>query len=165
LVLSLPYTPSHYGTFEADVATVIAASLEETGVIQVNIESLEWGAYLGQMSSGAFGMFLLGWHPDYLETSNFLGPWTTDGPESMGTYFNHHPNYQAYKEIMNVARATVDETKRAALYRSIQILSTYDVPWIPLWSMTDEMVTARQPDVKGLKLDVTMDIDIWNISK
>lgn len=165
LVLSLPYTPSHYGTFEADVATVIAASLEETGVIQVSIEALEWGAYIDQMSSGAFGMFLLGWHPDYLETSNFLGPWTTDGPESMGTYFNYHPNYQAYKEIMNVARATVDETKRAALYRAIQILSTQDVPWIPLWSMTDEMVTARRTDVQGLKLDVTMDIDIWNIYK
>lgn len=165
LVLSLPYTPSHYGTFEADVATVIAASLKETGVIQVSIEALEWGAYIDQMSSGAFGMFLLGWHPDYLETSNFLGPWTTDGPESMGTYFNYHPNYQAYKEIMNVARATVDETKRAALYRAIQILSTQDVPWIPLWSMTDEMVTARRTDVQGLKLDVTMDIDIWNIYK
>ncbi len=165
LVLSLPYTPSHYGTFEADVATVIAASLEETGVIQVNIEVLEWGAYLDQMASGAFGMYLLGWHPDYLETSNFLGPWTTDGPESMGTYFNHHPNYQAYKEIMNVARATVDTVKRASLYKAIQILSTQDVPWIPLWSMTDEMVTARLPGVQGLKLDVTMDIDIWNIFK
>jgi len=165
LVLSLPYTPSHYGTFEADVATVIAASLEETGVIQVNIEVLEWGAYLDQMSSGAFGMFLLGWHPDYLETSNFLGPWTTDGPESMGTYFNHHPNYLAYKEIMNVARATVDTAKRASLYKALQILSTQDVPWIPLWSMTDEMVTARLPGVQGLKLDVTMDIDIWNIFK
>jgi peptide/nickel transport system substrate-binding protein len=165
LVLSLPYTPSHYGTFEADVATVIAASLEETGVIQVNIEALEWGAYLDQMSSGAFGMFLLGWHPDYLETSNFLGPWTTDGPESMGTYFDFHPNYQAYKDIMEVARATVDTVKRGKLYQAIQILSTQDVPWIPLWSMTDEMVTARLPNVHGLKLDVTMDIDIWNIYK
>jgi len=123
----------------------------------------EIGAYLDQMASGAFGMYLLGWHPDYLETSNFLGPWTTDGPESMGTYFNHHPNYQAYKEIMNVARATVDTVKRASLYKAIQILSTQDVPWIPLWSMTDEMVTARLPGVQGLKLDVTMDIDIWNI--
>jgi len=165
LILSLPYTPAHYGTFEADVATVIAASLEETGVIKVNIEVLEWGAYLDQMSSGAFGMFLLGWHPDYLETSNFIGPWTTDGPESMGTYFNHHPNYEAYKAIMEVARATVDTTKRAKLYKALQILSTQDVPWIPLWSMTDEMVTARRPYVHGLKLDVTMDIDIWNIYK
>jgi ABC-type transport system substrate-binding protein len=83
----------------------------------------------------------------------------------MGTYFNHHPNYQAYKEIMNVARATVDTVKRASLYKALQILSTQDVPWIPLWSMTDEMVTARLPGVQGLKLDVTMDIDIWNIFK
>ncbi len=165
LVLSLPYTPSHYGSFEADVATVIAASLEETGVIQVNIEVLEWGAYLQQMSSGAFGMFLLGWHPDYLDTSNFIGPWTTDGPESMGTYFNHHPNYLAYKDIMDVARATLDTTKRAKLYQALQILSTQDVPWIPLWSMTDEMITGRHANVHGLKLDVRMTIAIWNIYK
>ncbi|HDJ30067.1 MAG TPA: peptide ABC transporter substrate-binding protein [Candidatus Acetothermia bacterium] len=165
LKLNLWYTPKHYGTTEADVAAVLKGSLEETGVIQINIQSLEWGAYTERMSQGGFDMFLLGWHPDYLETSNFLAPWTTEAPEGLGTFFNHHPNYEAYKDILEVATTTVDVKKRAKLYEAVQILSAQDVPWIPLWSMTDEMVIAMRPNVKGAFLNVTMDIYLWDIYK
>ncbi|MCK4356715.1 hypothetical protein KAW44_06510, partial [Candidatus Bipolaricaulota bacterium] len=112
-----------------------------------------------------FDMFFLGWHPDYLESSNFLAPWTTEAPEGLGTYFNHHPNYEAYKNIMEVATTTVDVEKRTKLYKAIQMLSVQDVPFIPLWGMTDEMVVAYQPNVHGVHLDITMDICIWNIYK
>jgi peptide/nickel transport system substrate-binding protein len=165
LDLNLWYTPKHYGTFEADVAAVLKGSLEQTGVINITIQVLEWGAYVERMSSGGFDMFLLGWHPDYLESSNFLAPWTTEAPESLGTYFNEHPNYGAYLRIMEVATTTVDIEKRSRLYEAIQILSTQDVPWIPLWSMTDEMVVAYLPNVKGVFVDITMDISIQLIYK
>ncbi|MCX6096142.1 MAG: ABC transporter substrate-binding protein [Candidatus Bipolaricaulota bacterium] len=165
LKLNLWYTPKHYGTFEADVATVVKGSLEETGIIQITIQVLEWGAYTERMSAGGFDMFFLGWHPDYLETSNFLAPWTTEAPESMGTYFNRHPNYEAYKDIMEVATTTVDPAKRTKLYKAVQILSTQDVPWIPLWSMTDEMVIATRKNISGATLNISMDIQLWNIVK
>jgi len=165
LDVNLWYTPNHYGTFEADVATVVAGSLEETGAIKITIQVLEWNAYADRMGAGGFDMFFLGWHPDYLESSNFLAPWTIEAPESLGTYFNHHPNYEAYKNIIEVATTTVDVEKRSKLYKAIQILSVQDVPWIPLWGMTDEMVVAYLPDVHGVHLDITMDISIWNIYK
>jgi peptide/nickel transport system substrate-binding protein len=165
LDLNLWYTPTHYGTTEADVATVIAGSLEETGVIKITIQMLEWGAYSERMASGGFDMYLLGWHPDYLESSNFLAPWTTEGPEGLGTYFNHHPNYEAYKHIMEVATGTADEKIRSKLYQAIQILSVQDVPWIPLWAMTDEMVVAWRNNVHGVTLNITMDIHIDRIWK
>lgn len=165
LKLNLWYTPKHYGTTEADVAAVLKGSLEETGVIQINIQSLEWGAYTERMSQGGFDMFLLGWHPDYLESSNFLAPWTTEAPEGLGTFFNHHPNYEAYKDILEVATTTVDVKKRAKLYEAVQILSAQDVPWIPLWAMTDEMVIAMRTNVHGAFLNVTMDIYLWDIYK
>jgi len=165
LELNLWYTPEHYGTFEADVATVLKGSLEETGVIDITIQVLEWGAYVQRMGAGGFDMFLLGWHPDYLESSNFLAPWLTESPEPMGTYFNHHPNYEAYKKIMDVAMTTVDTDVRSNLYGAIQILSTQDVPWIPLWSMTDEMIAAWLPNVYGVQVDITMDITVANIWK
>jgi len=165
LKLNLWYTPKHYGTTEGDVATVIKGSLEETGMIDISIQMLEWGAYTERMSSGGFDMFLLGWHPDYLESSNFLAPWTTESPESLGTFFNHDPNYEAYKAIMDVATTTADVTKRSLLYKAIQILSVQDVPFIPLWAMTDEMVIASLPGVHGTVLNITMDIQLWNIYK
>ncbi len=163
--LNLWYTPSHYGTFEADVATVVKGSLEETGMIKITIQSLEWGAYVTRMGQGGFDLFFLGWHPDYLESSNFLAPWLTEAPEPMGTYMNHHPNFEAYKQMLELATSTVDIAARSGLYKAVQILSTNDVPWVPLWSMTDEMVTARQPNVKGVKLTITMDISTYLIYK
>ena len=165
LEVNLWYTPNHYGTFEADVAAVLKGSLEETGIIKVTIQVLEWSAYVERMSSGGFDMFLLGWHPDYFEPSNFLAPWTTESPESMGTYFNEHPNYLAYKDILDVATTTVDTAVRSKLYQAVQILSTQDVPWIPLWAMTDEMIAAWLPGVQGVHVYITMDINVPDIYK
>ncbi len=165
LKINLWYTPNHYGTTEADVATVLKGSLEEVDEIQVQIQVLEWSAYVERMSSGGFDMFLLGWHPDYFESSNFLAPWTTESPESLGTFFNHHPNYGAYERLMDIATTTIDTDVRAKLYEAIQILSTQDVPWIPLWSMTDEMIAAWRPGVHGVFVDITMDISVPLIYK
>jgi len=165
LDVNLWYTPKHYGTFEADVAAVVKGSLEETGVINVTIQVLEWGAYVERMSSGGFDMFFLGWHPDYYEPSNFLAPWTTESPESLGTYFNYHPNFDAYLNIMTIATTTVDKNVRAKLYEAIQVLSAQDVPWIPLWAMTDEMIAAWLPNVHGVRVSITMDIEVSAIYK
>ncbi|HUT87134.1 MAG TPA: ABC transporter substrate-binding protein [Candidatus Heimdallarchaeota archaeon] len=165
LELTLTYSPKHYGTFEADVATVIKGSLEEIAAIKITIQVLEWGVFTQRMGEGALEFFLLGWHPDYLETSNFLAPWTTESPQSQGTYFHMHPNYEAYKHIMEVATTTVDTAKRAKLYKAIQILSVQDVPFIPLWAMTDEMVLGWRKGVHGAKLDITMDVRVDLIYK
>ena len=165
LVVNLWYTPKHYGSTEADVATVISGSLEETGVIKVSLQSMELGAYFDAMAKGQFGMFLLGWYADYLEPSNYLAPWTTESPETLGTFFNKDPNYQAYKDILEVATSTVDTTKRAKLYQAIQILSAQDVPWIPLWAINVQMAVATLPNVYGAKADISMDIHIDQIYK
>ena len=165
LEVNLWYTPKHYGSTEGDVATVIKGSLEETGVIKVTLQSLEATAFFDRMGKGALGMFLLGWYPDYLESSNYLAPWTTEDPESLGTYFNKHPNYLAYKDILDVATTTLDTTKRAKLYQAIQILSVQDVPWIPLWSINVQMAIATLPNVHGATVDITMDIHIDQIYK
>ncbi|MBN1859671.1 peptide ABC transporter substrate-binding protein [Candidatus Bipolaricaulota bacterium] len=165
LQLNLWYTPNHYGTTEADVAAVLKGSLEEMDEIEITIQVLEWTAYSERMSEGGFDMFLLGWHPDYFEPSNFLAPWTTESPDALGTYFQEHPNFGAYQRILDVATTTVNKDVRASLYEAVQILSTQDVPWIPLWSMTDEMVAAWLPGVHGVFVDITMDISVPRIYK
>ncbi|MBC7318079.1 peptide ABC transporter substrate-binding protein [Candidatus Bipolaricaulota bacterium] len=157
LEVNLWYTPTHYGTTEADVAAVLKQAIEETGLVKVTIQTLEWAAYVERMSQGGFDMFLLGWYPDYLEASNFLAPWTTESPESLGTFFNHHSNYPAYKAIMTKALSTIDEKVRAGLYQAIQILSAYDVPWIPLWANYQQAYLVAQKNVKGIVLDLTME--------
>jgi len=165
LELNLWYTPKHYGTTEGDVATVVAGSLEETGMIDISIQMLEWGAYTERMSSGGFDMFFLGWHPDYLESSNFLAPWTTESPKGLGTFFNENEHFAIYKELMDIATTTADTTVRSNIYKAVQLLSVQDVPFIPLWAMTDEMVIGSLPGVHGATLNITMDVCIWNVYK
>lgn len=165
LVLNLWYSPKHYGTFEADVASVIAGTLNDTGVIDVKINVLEWGAYSERMGQGGMEFFLLGWHPDFLDTSNFLAPWITESPQSQGTYMHLHPNYQAYVNIMQLALELTDTRQRAMLFEAFQIMSTQDVPWIPMWSMTDEMILAARNNVRGAFLDLSMDIYVSGIYK
>ncbi|HIP99424.1 TPA: peptide ABC transporter substrate-binding protein [Candidatus Bipolaricaulota bacterium] len=160
LKVNLWYSPKHYGTTEADVAAVLKQAIEETGMVQITIQSLEWGAYIERMSQGGFDMFLLGWYPDYLEASNFLLPWTTESPEGLGTFFNHHPNFDAYKNIAEVALSMVDEEMRAKLYQAIQILSAYDVPWIPLWANLQQAYVVAQKGVGGLVLDLSMELHL-----
>jgi peptide/nickel transport system substrate-binding protein len=159
------FSPKHYGTTEADVAAVIQRTLNSLGNMKVEVKSLEWGAYEKRKSEGGFGMFLLGWYPDYLEASNFLAPWTTESPESQGTYFNHHPNYEAYKYLMDVALATPDLERRSMLYKSFQILSAQDVMWIPLWSNLAQSYVVYKEDLSNVFVDLTMTIRPWIISR
>ncbi len=166
LQVNLWFTPKHYGSTESDVATVIKGSLEETGVIKVTLQSLEWGAYTDAMSKGTFGMFLLGWYPDYTEPSNFLAPWTVESPVSLGTFFNKDPNYQAYKDILDAAMSTFYTKTRAKLYQAIQIISAQDVPWIPLWANNFQLAVATLPNVHGAAVDIAInDIHIDQIYK
>ncbi|HAF70752.1 MAG: Oligopeptide ABC transporter, periplasmic oligopeptide-binding protein [Acetothermia bacterium 64_32] len=160
LKVNLWYSPKHYGTTEADVAAVLKQAIEETGMVEITIQSLEWGAYTERMSQGGFDMFLLGWYPDYLEASNFLLPWTVESPEGLGTFFNHHPNFEAYKAIAEVALSTVDDERAAKLYQAIQILSAYDVPWIPLWANLQQAYVVAQKGVGGLVLDLSMELHL-----
>jgi ABC-type transport system substrate-binding protein len=66
---------------------------------------------------------------------------------------------------MTIATTTVDKNVRAKLYEAIQVLSAQDVPWIPLWAMTDEMIAAWLPNVHGVRVSITMDIEVSAIYK
>jgi peptide/nickel transport system substrate-binding protein len=165
LKATLWFTPKHYGTTEADVAAVLQGSLNNLDNIEVQAKSLEWGAYTERMSSGGFGMFLLGWYPDYLEASNFLSPWTTGSPEGLGTFFNEHPAYDTYKKLINTAKSFPGVKKRGTLYEAVQILSSRDVPFIPLWANLAQAYVVYQPNVHNVFVDATMDIRIWDITK
>lgn len=165
LYATLWFTPKHYGTTEADVAAVLKGSLEEVPALKVEVRSLEWGAYTERMGEGGFGMFLLGWYPDYLESSNFLEPWTTGAPEGLGTYFNVNPNFDKYKDLFKKAFATPEPELRAKYYESIQTMSAYDVPFLPLWANLAQAYVVYKPNVKNCFVDQTMDIRIEGIYK
>jgi len=128
LEITLSFTPKHYGTTESDVAAVVKNSLEETGVIKVNIESLEWGTMTDRMSKkDELPFFLLGWYPDFLDPDNYLAPWLTESTVSLGSFTTDKVN----KKFQDMERSETDETVRALIFAAWQEYMATDWPYEP----------------------------------
>ncbi len=171
LKITLWYTPLHYGTEEADVATVVKESLEETGLIRVELQSLEWGAYVRAMSAGEFGIFFLGWYPDFIDPDNFLAPWLVEAPKGLGTWLDEAKSgydkevYQKFVDLLGRAKRTTDLEERTKLYEEAQKLLAESVVLLPLWQNNSQHVAIAKKNVKGIVLDASMNFRTWLIYK
>ncbi|MGQ9477606.1 MAG: ABC transporter substrate-binding protein [Candidatus Bipolaricaulia bacterium] len=171
LELNLWYTPTHYGDTEADVAAILKANLEATGIIKVNVNVLEWGTYVQRMSEGSLGFFLLGWYPDFIDPDNYLAPWLTESPEGLGTYLNQATSgydkacYDQFVDLLEGAKATTDIAARTAKYEAAQRLLADCAVMIPLWQNNTQAYAIAQKNVKGIVLDASMNFRDWLIYK
>ncbi len=109
-----------------DVATVLQQGLKELG-IEVEIEMLEWGAYLDKTAAGEHDMFILGW-------SN------ATGDADYGLYALFHssqhgePGNRAFytnakvDELLDAGRREADQAAREGIYKEAMQLLTDDAP-------------------------------------
>jgi len=167
LDLTLWFTPTHYGNTEADAAAVVKTALEQTGAINVTLESQEWGDYTKAFAKGQYAVFLLGWFPDYVDPDDFLSPWLTEDPQGLGTFLNKATNsedrqtYAEFEKILARARTMNDQAVRTSLYRSAQALLARSVILLPLWLNNTQAYVVAQKDVRGFRLDGTMLFRDW----
>lgn len=140
------YTPSHYGSTEADVAQLVEAQLEGTGYFAVTLEAAEWSTYLDQL--GTMNMFLLGWWFDYPDPSNYIDPFVGAGAVSMGT------NYSTVEMDGYIHTMLTDTSaaNRSTATEKAQKLIAVDVPCVPLFTMLTQFI-AYQPNVEGVVLE------------
>lgn len=105
-----------------DVAIVLQQGLKELG-IEVEIEVLEWGAYLEKTAAGEHDMFILGWSnatgdADYGLYALFHSSQHGD-PGNRAFYTN-----KKVDELLDAGRREIDEEKRLDIYtEAIQIIS------------------------------------------
>ncbi len=144
--MDLWYTPSHYGSTEADVAQLIQAQLVGTDYFDVTLEAAEWSTYLDQL--GTMNLFLLGWWFDYPDPSNYVDPFVGAGAFSMGTNYSS-ATMDGYIDTM---LTDPDSADRAAATVNAQNLMATDVPCVPLFTMLKQFI-AYQPDVSGVVLE------------
>jgi peptide/nickel transport system substrate-binding protein len=162
LSLTLWYTPTHYGNTESDAAAVIKTSLEETGMVAVEVKSSEWGDYTKAFAAGQFGLFLLGWFPDFVDPDNFLAPWLVESPEGLGTYLNKATSsadkgfYAEFQKLLGDAKKTTNQAARAQSYRKGQQLLADTAILVPLWQNLAQSYVISQKNVKGITLDATV---------
>lgn len=150
LDINLWYTPSHYGSTEANVATLIAEQLAATGMIHVTLTPEDWPSMIDDFTHLRLPFFLLGWYPDYVDPDDYLYTFgTTAGTNSIGT------NYQ--NKTMNdtavAARVATTQPARTTLYEQMQTQMAIDNPEIPLWQGIAEAFTKNT--VGGVIIDAS----------
>ena len=137
----------HYGGTEADLATVLASSIQASGKIQVTIKSDPWAVYKQNWANQRMPMFLLGWYPDYFDSDDYVSPFlSVAGAKSLGSFYN---NSQVDSWVTQ-EQSTTNPTTRASLFAQIQTKLAEDVPYIPLFSGNAQV--AYDNSVTGIVL-------------
>ena len=128
LVMDFWYTPTHYGDTEPDVATVIKQQWEASGVVQVNLQFVEWAEYREKRNKGELPAFLLGWYPDYLDSDNYTNVFAHSPASWSGAYYSN-PEMDA---LLDAQEAEQDQAARIALLEQIQDFWVEESPFVPL---------------------------------
>lgn len=135
LVIPLWYlNDGRYTSLEDQYAQALQRQLEETGMIEVELNGAPWSNFSGQMASCEYTTFLLGWPP--------VG-WPTRYPAAMGwiEYFVTNTdslcsNYQspAMDSLIEQVRRVdpTDVEAQQELYRQIQELWAQEYPTLDL---------------------------------
>ncbi len=156
LVVDLWYESSGHYPSSPDQATVIKASLEESGVIQVNLKNADWPSYRVNRNQEIMQLYILGWYPDYVDPDNYMFPFLHS---SGGSWL--HMNYKnpEMDALIEQSRATTDPSEREQLYAQAQALFAQDAPIVPLFQGTAWAVTKT--NVGGVVLDISQSWRHW----
>ncbi|MFW6375932.1 MAG: ABC transporter substrate-binding protein [Thermoplasmatota archaeon] len=131
--MTLYYTPSHYGDLEDEFAQVFMDQLEATGMIDVELQSNEWGRYSDDMVDGNMGCFLLGWYPDYFDPDDYISPFlTTSGAQSLGSFYDN----ETMNEMIEEEQRLIEQSERTPVFKDIQEQLADDAPYIPVYQGT-----------------------------
>lgn len=127
------------------IAEVLQQDLKAIG-IDVDVEIVEWGAYLENTGAGLHDMFILGWvtvtaDADYglyalFHSSQF-------GSAGNRTFYSN----PRVDELLELGRATGDQAARLAAYREVQEILREEAPWVFL--LFPEEVNGLRANVEG----------------
>ena len=111
---------------DTKIATVLQAQLKDVGVT-VDIQVLEWGAFLQETSKG-LPLFLLGWTTVTADADN--GMYSNFHSSAWGSQGNRvfYKN-EKVDELLDLGRAEFDQDARAKLYQEASQIIYDDAPW------------------------------------
>jgi ABC-type oligopeptide transport system substrate-binding subunit len=113
----------------AETGEMLAEMFRQALGVEVEVEVVDWGAFLAGLDDQRYQMFSLGWVADYPDPQNFL-----DMLFHSGSAYNHgaysNPEVDA---LVEQARVEQNHDKRMALYQEAEELLVQDAAWIPLY--------------------------------
>jgi peptide/nickel transport system substrate-binding protein len=121
--------------------------MEETGMMQVELQSQNWAEYVDSFVAGELPFFILGWFPDFVDPENWLTPFASclASPDNGIFYCNEEMD-----SLLQQAAASADPAEREQLYQQIGDLYAEEVPTIPMF-WEPEFITNRA-GVEGIAI-------------
>jgi peptide/nickel transport system substrate-binding protein len=136
--VSRPYFPD-----PKPIAEAFAADLTAVG-IRVTLKTKDWAAYLSdRRKPPGYQAFMMGWTADYGDPDSFyyahFGPGATD---DIGNWKN-----ERVVQLLNQARATVDQVGRAKLYSEVDRILHQEVLRLPI--VHSQPLVAQRKTLEG----------------
>ncbi|MEU8775891.1 ABC transporter substrate-binding protein [Streptomyces sp. NPDC048606] len=159
--LTLWSTPSRYGPSTDQQFQVIAKQLNDSGLFEADMKSVEYEQYEKDIEAGKYGVYVKGWVPDYPDADNFTQPFF--GPDNV--LHNNYDNKEISGTIIPSTSAKSDRTSANMDYNRLQDIVADELPILPLWQGKQYAVTRQ--NVTGLQwsLDASTVFRFWEISK
>jgi len=156
LTFTLWYETSGHYPQSPQQALVLKSSLEESGVISVNLESRDWAAYRTARQEEIMQAYILGWYPDYIDPDDYIFPFVHS---SGGSWIHHNYANPEMDKLIEWARGNTTSTARQSLYAQIQDLMVQDAAIIPLYQ--GGAYAVSKTNVDGIYLDITQNWRHW----
>jgi ABC-type transport system substrate-binding protein len=139
------------------VAQAVQADLARVG-IRVELIERDASSQRAAARAGTADMALLDWWADYPDGDNFLYPLFHSASFGAGG------NYAFYSDpgtdsLILLARRTLDDATRVALYHRIDARVYQAAPWLYLWFPVD--LWAESPTITGWELPVIFNGQRW----
>lgn len=131
-----------------DMAQIIKEMLKEINV-EVEINILEWSAYLDALGKGEVQMFEIGWTPAVPDPDmGLFAPLSTE-TIGEGANFSRFSN-EKVDELLKKGRMIEDGEEREAIYKEIQEIHIEECPWIYQYNF--EATIAVNKNVQNLEV-------------
>jgi oligopeptide transport system substrate-binding protein len=135
------------------IAEAVQAMWKDTLGVQVEIPNVEWKQLLSEMHDGNFDLARSGWQADYPEPSTFLSVFFGESGQNDAGWKN-----EAFDRTMHQALAEPDQVKRNVLYAKAERMLLDELPMLPIYSYTKEMLAA--PKLGGLESNL-LDLHLY----
>ncbi|MDR3082023.1 MAG: ABC transporter substrate-binding protein [Streptomyces sp.] len=158
--LTLNYTTDHYGAVTKDEFKELQKQLNATGLFQATIKGTTWDKFKNAYNGGKYGIFGMGWFPDFPDPDNYLAPFI--GKDN----FLHSPyRNPAIEALIPLTRQQAERARTNKDFEKAQDLIAEDAPIIPLWQ-GKQYVTSRDT-ITGSEwaLNSSSTLQLWELHR
>ncbi len=146
------------------MGTAIQANLEAVG-FDVTIETYEWNTFLGRVNPGLEGeadMAEMAWMTNDPDTLPYLALRTDAWPDQGGFNSGYYSNPEV-DALLEEARTSTDQDRRAELYRQMQQIVHDDAPWVFVANWVQNAVTSDR--VENFQLEPSFFLLLQDVVK